>query len=67
MMLISENEETNTLGCKEVENQSPDTPMEQLDTNELRNQVGFIGILWLLIQIYEFWDVQKGGYVWQKQ
>lgn len=54
MMLISENEETNTLGCKEVENQSPDTPMEQLDTNELRNQVGFIGILWLLIQIYEF-------------
>lgn len=54
-MLISENDETNTLSCKEVENQSSDTPIPLLDTNELRNQVGFLEILWL--------DMQNGGCV----
>ncbi|MCD7450136.1 hypothetical protein HAX54_003703 [Datura stramonium] len=41
-LFAEENDETNTLGCKEVENQSSDTPMPQLDTNELRNQAKFL-------------------------
>ncbi|KAG5605670.1 hypothetical protein H5410_027162 [Solanum commersonii] len=45
--ISSENEDTNTLGCKEVENLSLDTAMPQLDTNELRNQVDTT--VWLAI------------------
>lgn len=41
-LFTEENDETNTLGCKEVENRSSDTPMPQLDTNELRNQAKFL-------------------------
>ncbi|XP_006352001.1 protein JASON [Solanum tuberosum] len=41
-LFTEENEETNTLGCKEVENLSLDTPMPQLDTNDLRNQAKFL-------------------------
>lgn len=44
-MLVPDKDETNTLGCEEVENQSSDTPMAQLDANDLRNQVGSLGIV----------------------
>ncbi|KAJ8527880.1 hypothetical protein K7X08_015331 [Anisodus acutangulus] len=41
-LITEENDETNTLGCKEMENKSVDTPMTQLDKNELRNQAKFL-------------------------
>ncbi|XP_055801419.1 protein JASON-like [Solanum dulcamara] len=41
-LFTEENDEIKTLGCKEVENQSSDTPMPLMDTNELRNQAKFL-------------------------
>ncbi|XP_060209668.1 protein JASON-like isoform X1 [Lycium barbarum] len=41
-LFTEENDETNNLDCKEVENQSSDTPMPHLDKNELRNQAKFL-------------------------
>ncbi|CAN4094253.1 unnamed protein product [Withania somnifera] len=41
-LFIEENDETNASGSKELENRSLDTPMPQLDTNELRNQAKFL-------------------------